>query len=356
MRLGIIGLPQCGKTTLYNALTRATQPTGIASGKVEVHTGVVDVPDARLDKLEQIFKPPKKVYAKVTFADIAGLDGSAAKDGISGVLLNHLTQMDGFIHVVRCFDDESVPHSMGSIDAQRDIQAMDGEFILHDLITVERRLEKLADERSKGGGRDKAVIEREISIFERLHADLSAEKLLRDETFTAEEEMIISGFGLLSRRPMLVVLNIEEGQEAPTIVYEHQNSHVTIMQCKLEMEIVQLPPDDAAVFMAEYGIEELGLRRAIRLSYDLLGLQSFFTIGDDEVRAWTVRRGSAAPEAAGVVHSDMQRGFIRAEVIQFDTLAALGGLTEARSQGKLRLEGKGYIVQDGDVIEIRFKV
>jgi GTP-binding protein YchF len=356
MRLGIIGLPQSGKTTLFNALTRGHQPTGIATGKIEIHTAVVDVPDPRVDVLSKMFNPKKTIYAKVTYADIAGLDGSAGKSGISGTLLNQLTQMDGFIHVVRVFEDDNVPHPQGSVDARRDLETMDAEFVLNDLIAVERKLERLADERKKGGGRDRSAIEREIALFERLHQALTQEIPLRDVDIEAEEEKLLSGYGFLSRKPVLVVLNLSEGQSAPVIEYPHRRSQVVALQAKLEMEIAQLPPEDAALFMAEYGISEPSLNRMIRLSYDLLGLQSFFTVGPDEVRAWTVRRGATAPEAAGEIHTDLQKGFIRAEVIHYDDLVALGGMSEARAKGKLRLEGKEYIVKDGDILNIRFNI
>ncbi len=356
MRLGIIGLPQSGKTTLFNALTRGTQPTGAASGKIEVHTAVVDVPDPRVDRLSAMFKPKKTIYAKVTYADIAGLDGSAGKTGISGTLLNQLTQMDGFIHVVRCFDDESIPHPQGSIDPQRDLAAMESEFVLNDLIAVERKLERLAEERKKGGGRDKAVIAAEQALFERFQAALNEETPLRDLAITAEEEKTLAGFGFLSRKPVLVVLNLYEGQAAPQVTYKHQHSQVVGLQGKLEMEIAQLPSDEMKLFLDEYGIEEPSLNRMIRLSYDLLGLLSFFTVGPDECRAWTVRRGATAPEAAGEIHTDLQKGFIRAEVVAYTDLVTLGGLAESRAHGKLHLEGKEYIVQDGDVLNIRFNI
>ncbi|HAL17880.1 MAG TPA: redox-regulated ATPase YchF [Anaerolineaceae bacterium] len=352
MRLGIIGLPQSGKTTLFNALTRATQPTG-TTGKIEVHTAVVEVPDPRVDVLSRMFNPKKTIYAKVTYADIAGLDGSASKSGIAGTLLNQLTQMDGFIHVVRCFEDDNIPHPQISINPARDLAAMDGEFILNDLIAAERKLERLAEERKKGAGRDRATIDREIVLFERLQAALNDEIPLRDMDISADEEKMLSGFGFLSRKPVLVVFNLAEGQAAPEIAYDHRHSQLVALQGKLEMDIAQLPAEDAQLFMEEYGIEEPSLNRMIRLSYDLLGLQSFFTVGPDEVRAWTVRRGATAPEAAGEIHTDLQKGFIRAEVVTYDDLVSLGGLSEARAKGKLRLEGKEYIVQDGEVLNIR---
>lgn len=354
MRLGIIGLPQSGKTTLFNALTRGTQPTGAGTGKIEVHTAVVDVPDQRVDRLSAMFKPKKTIYAKVTYGDIAGLDGSAGKNGISGTLLNQLTQMDGFIHVVRVFEDENVPHPSESIDPQRDIATMDSEFILNDLIAVERKLERLTEERKKGAGRDKATIEREITLFQRLGEALNKEIPLRDVEITVEEEKMLSGFGFLSRKPILIVLNLSESQKAPEIHYQHQHSQVVSLQGKLEMEISQLPPDEMQIFLEEYGIEEPSLNRMIRLSYDLLGLESFFTVGPDECRAWTVRRGATAPEAAGEIHTDLQKGFIRAEVVAYNDLISLGGMNEAKAHGRLRLEGKEYIVRDGDILNIRF--
>lgn len=356
MRLGIIGLPQSGKTTLFNALTRGSVPTGSVSGKIEIHTAVVDVPDSRVDVLSKMFNPKKTIYAKVTYADIAGLDGSAGKSGISGTLLNQLSQMDGFIHVIRCFENELVPHPSGSVNPVRDLQTMDGEFVLNDLIVVERRLERLQDERRKGGGRDKALIDREVALFERFHAALEEEKPLRDLPVSAEEAKILPGFTLLSRKPVLVVFNCAEGQMAPQVDYQHEQTLVESLQGRLEMEIAQLPPEDAEMFMQEYGITEPSLNRVIKLSYDLLGLQSFFTVGPDECRAWTVHRGAFAPEAAGEIHTDLQKGFIRAEVVHYDDLIALGNMNEAKAKGKLRLEGKEYIVKDGDILNIRFNL
>jgi len=354
MRLGIIGLPQSGKTTIFNTLTHGDQPTGAALGRMEVHTGVIDVPDERVNRLSEIFHPAKTIYAKVIYADIAGLGSAADKGEISGQLLNQLTQMDGFIEVVRCFESPLVPHRHGSVDPARDIQLMDEELLLNDQIMVERKLERLAEEHKKGGGRDKVIIEREIALFKKLQDALSTGTPLRDISLTNEEEKTLSGFGFLSRKPLLILLNLGEGQAQPEIQYDHQRSQIVSLQGKLEMDLGQLSDEDAAMFMQEYGIEELGLSLMIRTSYDLLGLLSFFTVGEDEVRAWTVRRGALAPEAAGEIHTDLQKGFIRAEVITFDDLMEAGSMAEGRSKGKLRLEGKQYPVQDGDIISIRF--
>jgi GTP-binding protein YchF len=350
MKLGIIGLPQSGKTTLFNALTRGNMPTTASAGRMEVHTAVVDVPDPRVDKLSGMFKPRKTIYAKVTYEDIAGLEGTSAQKGsISGTLLNTLAQMDGYIHVVRCFEDDNVPHPSGSVNPARDLEAMLGELLLNDLISVERKLERLTEERKKGGT-DKTLNERQTQLFDRLQAALSENKPLRFLEFSTEEQHELASFGLLTRKPILTVFNLGEGQPAPSIDTDHPT---VAMQGKLEMEIAQLPAEDAAMFMQEYGIEEPSLDRMIRLSYDLLQLQSFFTVGEDEVRAWTIRRGATAVEAAGEIHTDLSRGFVRAEVIPYDELLALGGMSEAKAKGKLRLEGKEYVVKDGDIVHIR---
>jgi len=352
MKLGIIGLPQSGKTTLFNALTRGRTPTTASAGRFEVHTAVVDVPDTRVDRLSELFKPRKTIYAKVTYLDIAGLEGGAARTGISGQLLNQLAQMDGFILVVRAFADDSVPHPSGSVDPARDLETMLGELLLNDLIAVERKLERLADERRKGGT-DKTINERQTALFQRLHSVLDSGAHLRTAELTEEENKELSSYGLLTRKPVLVVVNTGEGQQPPALEGGVQSVAV---QGKLEMEMAQLSPEDARVFMEEYGLEELSLSRMIRLSYDLLQLQSFFTVGEDEVRAWTLRRGGAALDAAGEIHTDLQRGFVRAEVVSYDDLISLGSMQEAKAKGKLRLEGKEYSVKDGDIVHVRFNV
>jgi len=353
MKLGIIGLPQSGKTTVFNALTRGDHPVVMSGGRFEVHTAVVDVPDPRVDELSHIFNPKKTTYAKVTYADIAGLEGDA-RGNIAGPLLTQLSQMDGFIHVVRCFDDPGVPHIMGTTDAQRDIEVMEGEFLINDLIRVERKLEKLAEEK-KRNSRDKAEVAREIAVFERLHAVLSEDTPLREIELTPEEKKIVSGYSFLSIKDLLIVLNLGDGHPAPEVDFPCQVCVVSL-QGKLEMEIAQLSSDDAQLFMDEYDIAEPSLNRMIRNSYALMKLQSFFTVGEDEVRAWTVHQGAIAPEAAGVIHSDLQKGFIRAEVIPYQELVSLGSMAEARSKGRLRLEGKNYILHDGDIMHVRFNV
>jgi len=355
MRLGIIGLPQSGKTTLFNALTRGDAPTTSSAGRMEVHTAVVEVPDARVDRLSEIFKPRKTIYAMVTYADIAGLaqspqgESGAAKSGISGQLLNQLSPMDGFILVVRGFVDDSVPHPVGSVDPRRDADTMLSELLLNDLITVERKLERLADERRKGGT-DKTINERQAALFKRLQTALDDGTHLRAVQVSAEEARELSAYGLLTRKPVLIVFNMGEGQTSPERELDIPS---VALQGRLEMEIAQLSPQDAEVFMQEYGIEELSLNRMIRLSYDLLQVQSFFTVGEDEVRAWETRRGATAQEAAGEIHTDLQRGFVRAEVVAYDDLVSLGSMNEAKAKGKLRLEGKDFPVKDGDIVHIR---
>ncbi len=349
MKLGIIGLPQSGKTTIYNALTRGNTPTTASAGRIEVHTAVVDVPDPRVTLLSSMFKPKKTIYTKVTYADIAGLEAGSAKSGISGQLLNQLNQMEGLILVVRGFTDENVMHPSGSVDPLRDVNSMLTELLLNDLIAVERKLEKLIEERKKGGT-DKTINARQTELFEKLNKTLSEDKPLRLIEFTNEEQKELSSFGLLTRKPILTVFNMGEGQSAPEAKLDHPS--VSLMG-KLEMEIAQLSAEDASVFMEEYGIQELSLNRMINLSYDLLQVQTFFTVGEDEVRAWTTKRGATAQESAGEIHTDLSRGFVRAEVVSYDDLTTLGSLNEAKLKGKLRLEGKEYLVKDGDIVHIR---
>lgn len=349
MKLGIIGLPQSGKTTIFNALTRGNTPTTASAGRFEVHTAVVDVPDPRVTKLSEMFKPKKTIYAKVTYADIAGLESGSAKSGISGQLLNQLAQMDGFILVVRGFESDLVMHPSGSLDPKRDVDSMLSELLLNDLIAVERKLERLTDERKKGGT-DKVLNEKHTILFTRLLDALNNNIPLRKLEYNSEELRELASYGLLTRKPVLVVFNMSEGQADPQMELDTPS---VALQGKLEMEIAQLSAEDAVLFMEEYGIKELSLSKMIRHSYDLLQVQSFFTVGEDEVRAWETKRGATAQESAGEIHTDLQRGFVRAEVVAYDDLISLGGMTEAKSKGKLRLEGKEYLVKDGDIVHIR---
>ncbi len=357
MRLGIIGLEASGKTTVFNALTGAQLETGTMAGRgrVDVHEASVDVPDARLEAVSEVFKPKKTTYAKVTYADIGGMSVGAGSDGLPGPLVNQIEQMDGLLLVVRAFQDPSVPSTLGDVDPARDATALDGELLLSDMITVERRLDKLEEERQKGG-RDRAQVEREQAIFQRAMEHLNQEQPLRRMKLSAEDFAALTGFGLLTLIPILIVVNLGEDQSLADMGEMIAGVSALGLQGKLEMEIAQLPVDQAAEFLAEYGIEVPGRERVIRSSYDALGLHSFFTGNKDEVRAWTLPRGGTCLDAAATVHSDMARGFIRAEVINWEDLVSLGGLAEARAQGRLRLEGKDSVVSDGDVIYIRFNI
>ncbi|NDJ77058.1 MAG: redox-regulated ATPase YchF [Chloroflexi bacterium] len=360
MRLGIIGLPNCGKTTIFNALTGQNLPTeSFSSGQLEVHTAVVNVPDPRIDFLSGVFKPKKTTYATITYTDIGGLDKGIGQGGLSGPMRNELQQVDGFLHVVRAFHDDNVPHPQETVDPVRDLETIDGEFLLVDLITVENRLARLEEERKKGKVENKQQNAAETELFERLHAQLEAEQPLRDLDLKPEEIKLLRGYGLLTLKPVLVIFNTGDDGNDPTanLDYDHQATLVMALHGALEAEIAQLDdPGDMAVFLAEYNIEEPSRARVIRLSYELLNIHSFFTHGDDEVRAWSLRKGGTAVEAAATIHTDLARGFIRAEVVAYDDFAAAGSINEVKAQGKMRLEGKEYMVHDGDMIIIRFNV
>ena len=360
MKLGIIGLPGSGKTTIFNALTRGDAPTGQSmGGRFEVLTAVVEVRDQRVDVLGQMFNPKKTTYARITYTDVAGLKkGASQNGGMSPELLNHLSGLDGFVHVVRAFANEQYPHPDGSVDVARDLEAVDTEFLLNDLMIIERRLEKLREGLSKGAIKNKAEAQAEVALFEQLVEAVAAERPLRDLDLDEEQLKTLRGFGLLSLKPTVIIINIGDDQDEVQLDSDHKQTVVTNLRGKLEMELAQLGADEdaLAMFMEEYDVTELSLDKLVRLSYDLMGLQSFFTVGEDEVRAWTVKRGATAVEAAATIHTDLAKGFIRAETIHYDALVALGGLPQARAAGKLRQEGKTYIVQDGDVINIKFNI
>ncbi len=357
MKLGLVGLPMSGKTTIFNVLTGANRPTSLtAPGKLDVQVAVVDVPDPRLDALAEIFRPERKVYAKITYADVAGLTKGISEGGLSGPFRTQLSQMDGFLHVIRAFEDPNVPHPEETLDPQRDLEILDTEFLLADLIVVENRIKRLKEEIARG--KDRAANLKELELFERLRATLEAEQPLRDVDLKPEEQTALRGYGFLTQKPKLVVLNIgEEAHETADLVHVRgRHTRVIAVRGKLEAEIGQLDPQEAALFREEYGIDEPARDRVIRESYDLLQVQTFFTVLGDEVRAWPCRIGATALEAAGEIHTDIQRGFIRAEIIPWDVLVQLGSWAEARHAGKLRLEGRDYVMQDGDVMTVRFNV
>ncbi|MCB0046147.1 MAG: redox-regulated ATPase YchF [Caldilineaceae bacterium] len=356
MEIGIIGLPNSGKTTIFNALTGSDTATeAFSSGQVEVHTAVVAVPDPRVDALSALFNPKKTTYAQVTFNDIAGFGKGAAKAGLAGPLLNAIAANEALMLVVRAFEDENVPHPDDSVDPARDITVMEGELLLSDMAVIDRRLERLASMKNRGTPEERKVMAAEEELLQRLMAALEDETPLRDIELSEAERKSLGGFGLMSLKPLLIIINQgdddDERAVAPLL-----DARTIALRGRLEAELAQMDPDEATEFLADFGIDEPGLHRAIRRSYAMLNQQSFFTVGEDEVRAWTVSRGATAPEAAGVIHSDLQKGFIRAEVISYGDLMDAGGMAEARKLGKLRLEGKGYVTDDGDIMSIRFNV
>ena len=365
MQIAIVGLAGSGKTTVFNTLTRGHAETG-GYGGVTLNVGVVKVPDARLDTLAGIFKPKKIVHADVTYVDLpappASSEGRVGTEELPADHLARLRDSDALLHVVRAFEDPSNPHPEGSVDPARDLERLDLEFTLADLAMAERRLERLRSSGRHGTPAEREAAEREEVVVARIHEALQAGTPIRDLGLDDDDAKAIRGFRFLTEKPVLVLLNVGEGElpAAPALVgriasaYDHRHAMVEALSSKIEMELGELEPDEAAVFMDELGIEESGLDRVIALSYRLLGLVSFLTAGPDEVRAWPVPDGSTAVDAAGAIHTDLARGFIRAETVSYDDLVALGSMAEARKHGKLRSEGKTYKVRDGDVLEILF--
>jgi ribosome-binding ATPase len=365
MQIAIVGLAGSGKTTVFNTLTRGHAETG-GYGALTLNVGTVKVPDERLDRLADIFSPKKVVQADVTYVDLpappASSEGRVGTEELPAEHLARLREADALVHVVRAWDDPALPHPAGSVDPLRDLQALDDEFILADLALVERRLERLRTSGRHGTPAEREANEREERVLVRLLAALEAGGPIRDLDLDADEAKAIRGFRFLTEKPVLVLLNVGEGEiageqalvERVRAAYAHRRALVAAMSAKIEMELGELEPDEAAVFMEELGLAESSLARVIRLSYELLGLISFLTAGPDEVRAWPIAEGSSAVDAAGTIHTDLARGFIRAEVVPFDDLVGLGSTAEARRHGKLRSEGKTYQVRDGDVIEVLF--
>ncbi len=354
MKLGLVGLPMSGKTTIFNALTGSTRPAtmGIA-GKLDVQVAVVDVPDALLDTLTAMFNPESKVHIKITYSDIGGLAKGISEGGLSGPFRNELAQMDGFLHVVRAFDDPNVPHPEETVDPQRDLDILDGEFLLSDLLIIENRITKLQEEMQRG--KDRVANAKELELFEPLRAALENETPLRDVELTPAQRETLKGYTFLTLKPKLVLLNTgdEEHPVGEALHTAGANDAVLPIQGKLEMEIAQLDPEEAAEFMGEYGITEAMRDRVVRQSFDLLHIQTFYTVGEDECRAWTCPVGATAQQAAGRIHTDLERRFIKAEIISADTLIKLGGLVEAKEVGKLRLEGRDYVMAQGDIINVK---
>ncbi|MFO7168087.1 MAG: redox-regulated ATPase YchF [Chloroflexota bacterium] len=360
MKIAIIGLPNSGKTTVFNALTRGTAETAAySSGLLEPNIATVKVPDPRLPVLAEMFDPKKVTYADVQYVDVGGLGGGAERGaGLPPALLNYIGGADALLHVVRAFQDEAVPHPEGTVDPARDVEAVDLELAFSDLAIIERRLQRLNAEIGKMSSkeREQRIAERDLLV--RLQGLLEGGQPIRDVDLSDDEERLIRGYQFLTAKPLLLVLNIGEDQlqSPPQLAYEHKRSDVVALCGKIEAELAQLDDEDARTFMEDLGIEEPARDRVIARSYDLLGLISFLTAGPDEVRAWTIRRGTPAVEAAGAIHSDIQRGFIRAEIVAYEDLVRAGSMAEAKKQGTVRLEGKQYIVQDGDVCHFLFNI
>lgn len=365
MQIAIVGLAGSGKTTVFNTLTRGHAQTG-GYGGMELHVGTVKVPDDRLSKLAEIFKPRKIVQADVTYFDLparpASTEGRVGTEELPADQLARLREADALLHVVRAFEDPAVPHAAGSVDAWRDLEQLDLEFIMADLSVMEKRLERLKASGHHGTPAEREANDRELELLERLHVGLVDGRPLRDEDIAPEEEKAIRGFRFLTQKPVLVLLNVGESdlsREAEIVAsiadrYGHRGTIVDALSAKIEMELGELDPEEASVFMDELGLAESSLDRVIRLSYRLLGLISFLTAGPDEVRAWPIPNGSSSVDAAGAIHTDLARGFIRAEVVPYEDLLTLRSMAEARKHGRLRSEGKTYTVKDGDVIEILF--
>ena len=365
MQIAIVGLAGAGKTTVFNTLTRGNVQTG-GFGGMELHVGVVKVPDARLDRLAGIFHPKKIVHADVTYVDLpappASSEGRVGTEELPAEHLGRLRDADALLHVVRTWDDPHHPHPAGSVDPWRDLEQLDLEFVLADLSMVDRRLERLRGSGRHGTPAEREANEREGVILERIRRPLADGHPIRDAGLDPDEEKALRGFRFLTQKPVLVLLNVGEGDLARSgelvasiaARYDHRHALVDALSARIEMELGQLDEEEAAAFGAELGITESSLDRVNALSYRHLGLVSFLTAGPDEVRAWPIPDGATAVDAAGAIHTDLARGFIRAETVPYDDLVALGSTAEARKHGKLRSEGKTYRVRDGDVLEILF--
>ncbi|MDI9497983.1 MAG: redox-regulated ATPase YchF [Bacillota bacterium] len=363
MKLGIVGLPNVGKSTLFNALTEAgAEVANYPYCTIEPNVGVVAVPDRRLDWLCDHYHPVKRTPATIEFVDIAGLIAGASQgEGLGNQFLANIREVDAVVHVVRCFEDENVIHVSTTTDAARDIDVIDIELMLADLEHIERRRERLS--RQLKGDRSVAA---ELELAERISAALEAGKPARSLDFEEDELPLLRNFSLLTLKPILYVANVSEDMLAAPMADPHvqavaraaarDRAAMLAISAAIEMEIASLPPNDREAFLADLGLEESGLVRMIQAGYRLLELISFLTTGEDEVRAWTVRRGTKAPQAAGKIHSDFERGFIRAEIVSFADLERLGSVAAAREHGVYRSEGRDYVVQDGDVIHFRFNV
>jgi len=360
---GIVGLPNVGKSTLFNALTatQAAQAANYPFCTIEPNVGRVAVPDPRLDKLAAIASSAKIVPTQLEFVDIAGLVKGASKgEGLGNQFLGNIREVDAIAHVLRCFEDSDVTHVSGNVDPIRDAEVVETELMLADLDSLEKRLPNL-EKRAKGGDKEAAA---EAPVVKKALDALRDGKAAREAEITAEERPVFARLQLITAKPMMYVLNVEEASAATGNAHSAKAAEwatsrgipSVVISAAIEAEVAQLPPEEQGEYLASLGLEETGLARVVRAGYALLDLVTFFTVGPKEARAWTVRREAKAPEAAGVIHTDFEKGFIRAETIAYDDYVALNGEAGARDAGKLRLEGKDYAVKDGDVFHFRFNV